>query len=566
MRLWLLYILLAACAFWIGCSPGGADIAGTNVNTGNARVSVAARYRDGRPAAGAAVRLRPAGYLADTARGARPHAGAAVIDTVTDAYGAVELPVADTGELMIEVQGEDAYGYVKNLRIEQPDEALPLGEVTLTPPGALRGTVRSVSGEAAPAFVLIYGLERIAPVDTATGRFVFDDIPEGDFTVQIVPRTTNLSSALAPVSVQSGGSSDAGAVTLTTFEGEDYGVWRYSRPVYFNTSASGANVAGTVSRFPALIRLDTANFPFDQARGGGEDIRFSTANGDHVRYEIDYWDSAAGIGAVWALLDTVRGMTDSQFVTMHWGNAAAQSFSNGAAVFGAHNGYGAVWHMDARSNQALLPDITGGGNDGIAHGGVASAEAWIGQGRAFDGRDDYIDCGNGPGVDLADELTLSLWLRAADPAADEYYRVISKKSPWDAPGGYEFEINPVHHDKGYSTLIGGDTTFARAFIPGGWDAQWHYCVVTARQTEGVVFLDGAEIIRPSQKAIHSITRSSASLIIGGREGVDRLGKSYTDYFYGALDEVRVSRVARSAAWIRLCYENQKAGQTLVEFR
>jgi hypothetical protein len=562
----LIYTLGGVCALLARCSPGGADIAGTNVNTGNARVSISARYADGRPAAGASVRLRPAGYLADTAQDAAMPRGAPVIDTVTDPDGAVELLVGDTGALMIEVRDEHAYGYVKNLRIETPEETVPLGKVTLGPPGALTGAVRAASGEPAPAFVRIYGLERIAPVDAATGRFAFDDIPEGEYTVQIVPRSANLSNASAAASVGAGGAADIDTVTLTTFEGEEYGDWAHARPVHFNTSASGANVAGTVARFPALIRLDASRFAFDQARGNGEDLRFSAPHGAHLRYEIDFWDSAGAAAAVWVLLDTLHGMSDSQFVTMHWGNPSARSFSNGASVFGAHNGYGAVWHMEARSHRALVPDISGAGAHGIAHGGVAGERAHIGGGQAFDGTDDYLDCGNGPGVDLAGELSLSLWLRVADPSADEYYRAISKKSPWDAPGGYELEINPVHHDKGYSTLVGGDTTFARAFIQGGWDARWHYCAVTARMEEGVVFLDGVEIIKPSQKAIHAIVSSPASLLIGGREGVDRLGRSYADYFYGTLDEVRLSTVARGADWIRLCYENQKADQTLVEMR
>jgi hypothetical protein len=43
-----------------------------------------------------------------------------------------------------------------------------------------------------------------------------------------------------------------------------------------------------------------------------------------------------------------------------------------------------------------------------------------------------------------------------------------------------------------------------------------------------------------------------------------LGGWYHNYdFVGALDEVRVSRVSRSADWVRLTYENQKPMQTLV---
>ena len=50
-------------------------------------------------------------------------------------------------------------------------------------------------------------------------------------------------------------------------------------------------------------------------------------------------------------------------------------------------------------------------------------------------------------------------------------------------------------------------------------------------------------------------RSPAKLWIGGW---------YNNYtFVGDLDEVRISKVARSANWVRLEYENQKPMQTLV---
>jgi hypothetical protein len=34
---------------------------------------------------------------------------------------------------------------------------------------------------------------------------------------------------------------------------------------------------------------------------------------------------------------------------------------------------------------------------------------------------------------------------------------------------------------------------------------------------------------------------------------------------GIIDEVRVERIGRSEAWIRMCYENQNSRQSLVEF-
>ena len=64
-------------------------------------------------------------------------------------------------------------------------------------------------------------------------------------------------------------------------------------------------------------------------------------------------------------------------------------------------------------------------------------------------------------------------------------------------------------------------------------------------------LDGADTSAGSPLAI----KSPARMWIGGW---------YDNYtFVGDIDEVRISKVARSADWVRLEYENQKPLQTLV---
>ena len=46
-------------------------------------------------------------------------------------------------------------------------------------------------------------------------------------------------------------------------------------------------------------------------------------------------------------------------------------------------------------------------------------------------------------------------------------------------------------------------------------------------------------------------------------GKSRYRSEFAYYADGEIDEVRVENVCRSADWVKLCYENQKASQTLV---
>jgi hypothetical protein len=51
----------------------------------------------------------------------------------------------------------------------------------------------------------------------------------------------------------------------------------------------------------------------------------------------------------------------------------------------------------------------------------------------------------------------------------------------------------------------------------------------------------------------------------GKENFYIGGVNGNNFFYGSLDEIRVSRVQRSADWIKLCYENQKRDQVVCTF-
>lgn len=48
--------------------------------------------------------------------------------------------------------------------------------------------------------------------------------------------------------------------------------------LYLNTSPTGADVAGTVTNFPVLVRLRANNFDFSLAKADGSDLRFSKTN------------------------------------------------------------------------------------------------------------------------------------------------------------------------------------------------------------------------------------------------------------------------------------------------
>lgn len=69
---------------------------------------------------------------------------------------------------------------------------------------------------------------------------------------------------------------------------ENYTTWPYYKNITLNTSASGANVAGNVARFPVLVRLT----PTDSVNGiKPENVRFTKADGvTRLKHQVERMD------------------------------------------------------------------------------------------------------------------------------------------------------------------------------------------------------------------------------------------------------------------------------------
>ena len=80
-----------------------------------------------------------------------------------------------------------------------------------------------------------------------------------------------------------------------------------------------------------LVRLNHDNFTFSQAKPNGEDIRFATAAGMALSYQIEQWDAASGTASVWVKIPTITGNA-RQEIKMYWGKADAASESGAACL------------------------------------------------------------------------------------------------------------------------------------------------------------------------------------------------------------------------------------------
>jgi hypothetical protein len=349
----------------------------------------------------------------------------------------------------------------------------------------------------------------------------------------------------------------AGACAGTAIAAENYSLWSHSSDLLLDTSPSGAAVTGDVTGFPVLLRLTSGNFIFSEARGRGEDIRFSKADGTPLDYQVDRWDSAKAVAEVWIKADTVFGNKAGQTLRMYWGNASAADSSDGNAAFS--NGYAAVWHL-GDAGVGNRPNAVAGGLPAapVQYDGDESTPGMIGMADSLDGGSpgDYLDVGDGY-TGFAGGFSYSVWV---------YPTAVKKWAHVLDLGNGEFGDNIILNrvntsdSMSYNNYNGGPTPIGLMQIPGAWTLnQWSYFTLTVSGTGGKLYKNGALILSKTLDNTISAAIRTQNFLGKSNWAVD-------EYFQGKLDEPALSTVARSGAWVKLCYQNQKAGQNLVTLK
>lgn len=313
--------------------------------------------------------------------------------------------------------------------------------------------------------------------------------------------------------------------------------WKHSGPLYIFTGPEGVALPAAVreTNFPLLLRFDRETFNFSEAQKHGEDIRFTDAGGGALAYQIEQWDADKGAACIWIRIPTIVGNA-RQAITMYWGNANARSESSGPAVFNSDNGYACVMHM----NEPLVDEV---GSITPVDAGTTIVRSMIGDGRRF---------AAGKGIKCGTQLT-SLPKGAGPHSTEAWFRARQPNATligWGNEGGRGGKVRMqlrspahIHIDSDFSD-VNSDRT-----LPLG---EWMHVAHTYEHGDGRVYINGR--LEGEEHPLLDIKSPERMWIGGWYDNFD---------FEGDIDEVRISKVARSPNWIKLEYENQKANQTLV---
>jgi len=319
--------------------------------------------------------------------------------------------------------------------------------------------------------------------------------------------------------------------------------YRKSITIDFNQVSGGSDLPN----FPVLISIAGDDDLRTTENGGhvespsGYDITFRAADGaTQLDHEIEEYDPAGGILVAWVRIPVLSASADTVIYLYYGYSGVTSPTENPGAVWDGN--YVGVWHLTEDSADTGAVDLYEDSTANMNHGDdYVSATAKAGQvlgGQAFDGVDDYVDCGSNTVLDV-DYLTVEFWLNVNTWINDG--GVIAKGDNsyrqywiWTYDGQVAFEIDE-----------GGNINYAWAPTAGSWE---HLAII----------YDGADVTT-YRNGLQENTYLQATGVIDPSAPPLLLGFipsfHYADF---ALDELRISNTARPVGWIATGYNNQSS--------
>ncbi len=221
--------------------------------------------------------------------------------------------------------------------------------------------------------------------------------------------------------------------------------------------------------------------------------------------------------------------------------------------FGAGAGAGRVWFDDIRLCPAVCDtctptlvgwwkldnnaeDSSGHGNHGTLGGSPAWTTGRIGAALALDGTDDYVDCGNGPALDITDQITVAAWIKPNDVGNGEHNDFVGK-------GDHAYGLR--HNKNGALEFFIYDKTWCAAdsevLAPATFNGDWHHVAGTYDGTQVKLYIDG--------KLVAAMLHAGGIASTSHRVNIGRNSEQTVRQYNGVIDDVRIYRGALPTAEI-----------------
>jgi len=317
--------------------------------------------------------------------------------------------------------------------------------------------------------------------------------------------------------------------------------WKYRKEIGFDTTSTGADISSTPQDVPVLVRLSLANFSyFNDTKPDGSDFRL--VSGDDktpLKFHFEKYDPQSQIALLWVRVPQITGNAKSDKIYAYYGNADAPA---AADIPGTYDAQQALVLSFAEAG-GLPIDSTAYKNNASASTAELTPASLIAGGAKFAGAQSITVPATASLRLLPSQgLTASAWLRIEAPQQAAILAL--------ADGAKFIELDVAGSKLVAHAALGG----APATVTGSADmtmSQWHHVAFTAAAGQLTLYLDGAAV----GSAPLALQEVGGNFTVGAMNGAK--------FLTGEIDEVEVSKVGRSADWIKASAVSQGMDTNLV---
>jgi len=311
--------------------------------------------------------------------------------------------------------------------------------------------------------------------------------------------------------------------------------WTYRKEITIDHTKVYANLIN----FPVLIKLLSDTDLAGNTQSTGNDIAFTDGQGNKLNHEIEYYNGATGMLYAWVNVTRLSSTTNTKMY-MYYGNAGASNQQNRYGTWNSN--YKAVYHLD--ENKPPYVDSTRNKNNitvANVNGTGMAQSGGIYKWQHFNGSSNYFV------VPFA--MTGAYTVEAiANPDKITASGVVYAQEQTTAPvSGIAMGVSSS--GKIYVT----DGTLSKGLSPSSTftparTTKWWADAVYAVGSKIWFYLNGDNQTLTSQSYF---TNNVNRRTIGAR-----YSGSYSLFWDGYIDEVRIASGTWNSSWLKTCYNNQ----------
>ncbi|HEY4446285.1 MAG TPA: DUF2341 domain-containing protein [Steroidobacteraceae bacterium] len=319
--------------------------------------------------------------------------------------------------------------------------------------------------------------------------------------------------------------------------------WKYRKEISFDLSPAAADIAGTPQDVPVLVRLSLANFSyFNDTKPDASDFRLVAGDDKTpLKFHFEKYDPQNQLALLWVRVPQITGGSKSEKIYAYYGNPDAPAAADIPGTYDASQTLVLSFSEAAGSPM----DSTAYKNNPSTSTAVLSPAGLIGGEAKFSGKESIKVPATASLRLLPNQgFTASAWLRIGQ-----------------AQQAVVFALSD--QGKSLELALDGSRLVARAALDGAPAtvtqstdlalSQWHHVALTAGNGKLTLFVDG-------------IAAGSAPVTLAEVGGTFTVGAvNDTRFLTGDIDEVEVSKVARTADWIKASARGQGMDANLVVY-